>query len=765
MLPPGTPITVGSHKVTIIKYLSEGGFAHVYVVKLNRKYRGMDVAVLKRVAVPDKPALVDLRIEVDTMKKLRGHKHIVTFIDSHVSTLQGGGFEVFLLMEYCAGGALIDFMNQRLQNRLVETEILGIIQDVAIGVSNMHSLTPPLVHRDLKIENVLISSSNCYKLCDFGSSASPQRPGADAGECRQIEADILRHTTPQYRAPEMVDVYRRLPIDEKSDIWALGVLLYKLCYYTTPFESQGQLAILNASFDFPPQPAFSTPLKNLIRCMLLENPVQRPDIHQVLRTISQLQNKTTVASVSICFTSTNYKSNEILSASSNPNALPVSGAVMRRGSPQPQYTPAKQILPMRRGRLPRVASSSKSVGASPDPFLLLDSVSTSNLEDTELRYPPIENFSLNLDNDPGFDFETKSEDLRGRVVEKLADEAFNAKPLENSPPFANAYPLTDSNKWSMEETAISNRAMVSRGTMTSPITTVVRSLDEMETMPLNVKGDEKSQNSSKIELCRGCARSEGSHRKGHSKEKAMTSDLSPHIHDNLSFLEQLEDRGDKHTRLQEGDAAKDRQFSEFKQTGFKNDDAEKNFFSNQSIKSEHFRSHRKKPSFLGGQSARLPLSVKLGDAFKLFEHGHHTRPHEDLSMTSLSIETEDVPVLTQQLEQRKVSSRNSENQNFLQKKNSSKSLQAKVSKLLSDFENGSSNLNGFEHSENLGNPLDDDHNETRSTSSNGQTINDTINTMRPRPPPKPRRLLSKYSLKQNQMDDEHTSFTRRFPSL
>ena len=62
----------------------------------------------------------------------------------------------------------------------------------------------------------------------------------------------------------MIDVYRKQPIDEKSDIWALGVLLYKLCYYTTPFEAQGQLAILNASFKFPGHPYFSDRLKKLI---------------------------------------------------------------------------------------------------------------------------------------------------------------------------------------------------------------------------------------------------------------------------------------------------------------------------------------------------------------------------------------------------------------------------------------------------------------------------------------------------------------------
>ena len=62
----------------------------------------------------------------------------------------------------------------------------------------------------------------------------------------------------------MIDVYRKQPIDEKSDIWALGVLLYKLCYYTTPFEEVGQMAILNASFKYPAYPQFSDRLKMFI---------------------------------------------------------------------------------------------------------------------------------------------------------------------------------------------------------------------------------------------------------------------------------------------------------------------------------------------------------------------------------------------------------------------------------------------------------------------------------------------------------------------
>lgn len=267
---PGTKVQVGSHRVIIEKYLSEGGFAHVYVVRVPRDGDKHEVAVLKRVAVPDKDALANMRTEVETMKKLKGHRKIVTYIDSHASQMKGGGYEVFLLMEFCAGGGLIDFMNTRLQHRLTEPEILKIFGDVSEGVATMHYLRPPLLHRDLKVENVLISkpptspSGVEYKLCDFGSTAPPRPTATNASEARLIEEDIQKHTTMQYRSPEMVDVWRKQPIDEKSDIWALGVLLYKLCYYTTPFEEVGQMAILNASFKYPPYPAFSDRIKRLI---------------------------------------------------------------------------------------------------------------------------------------------------------------------------------------------------------------------------------------------------------------------------------------------------------------------------------------------------------------------------------------------------------------------------------------------------------------------------------------------------------------------
>jgi AP2-associated kinase len=108
-------------------------------------------------------------------------------------------------------------MNRRLRERLTEAEILQVFVDVCEAVAAMHNLKPPLLHRDLKVENILQSSLTRYKLCDFGSSTPvAPRPPSSTHEIRALEADLNRHTTLQYRAPEMVDVYLRRPVDEKS---------------------------------------------------------------------------------------------------------------------------------------------------------------------------------------------------------------------------------------------------------------------------------------------------------------------------------------------------------------------------------------------------------------------------------------------------------------------------------------------------------------------------------------------------------------------
>ncbi|KAJ3569732.1 hypothetical protein NP233_g4856 [Leucocoprinus birnbaumii] len=288
-LMPGQTISVNKYTVQVERYLSQGGFAQVYLVRTQAPVYNTTHHVLKHVVVANESMLTEVKKEVDVMRLLRGHPNIVYLIDAAWAKMPNGAFEVYILMEYCPGGGIIDMMNRRLRERLTEAEILQIFVEVCEGVAHMHNSRPPLLHRDLKVENILQSSTTSFKLCDFGSTATVSKPPSNSQEMRALEADLNRHTTLQYRAPEMIDLHSRRPIDEKSDVWALGVLLYKLCYYTTPFEEHGPLAILNVQYRFPPYPVYSQQMMQLISSMLREHGPQRPTVFEVLANVHRLR--------------------------------------------------------------------------------------------------------------------------------------------------------------------------------------------------------------------------------------------------------------------------------------------------------------------------------------------------------------------------------------------------------------------------------------------------------------------------------------------
>lgn len=448
---PGTKVQVGSQRVIIEKYLSEGGFAHVYVARVPRENNKHEIAVLKRVAVPDKDHLASMRTEVETMKKLKGHRHIVTYMDSHASQLNGGGYEVFLLMEFCSGGGLIDFMNTRLQHRLTEPEILKIFGDVAEGVACMHYLKPPLLHRDLKVENVLISKSEdgstMYKLCDFGSTAAPRAAASTPEEGRLIEEDVQKHTTMQYRSPEMIDVWRKQPIDEKADIWALGVLLYKLCYYTTPFEEVGQMAILNASFKYPSYPQFSDKLKKFIGWMLKEDPRNRPNIYQVIKEVCGMRG-TPIPIKDIYADRTQSEARKAQTLPSREGSTSSPGGIgLQKASSRVDAPRIPDIAPMRRGRPTssttpqQLANSAQPSPARGDPFAALDSKNyearAGAVDELSKRFPRLDEFSIAHDPSGRFQFDKSApaasppvqNNVDDRVAHALADDLFaSSKP-------------------------------------------------------------------------------------------------------------------------------------------------------------------------------------------------------------------------------------------------------------------------------------------------------------------------------------------------
>uniref|UniRef100_A0A673JRV1 BMP-2-inducible protein kinase-like n=1 Tax=Sinocyclocheilus rhinocerous TaxID=307959 RepID=A0A673JRV1_9TELE len=248
------------------------------MVFLARTHSGVRCA-LKRMYVNNVHDLNIFKREITIMKELSGHKNIVRYLDSTTNAVGDSVWEVLILMEYCKAGQVVKQMNQRLHVGFTEAEVLNIFCDACEAVARLHQCKTPIIHRDLKVENILLNDQGNYVLCDFGSATHkvllPHKDGITA-----VEDEIKKYTTLSYRAPEMINLYQGKAITTKADIWALGCLLYKLCFFTLPF-GESQVAICDGTFAVPDGSKFSSKLHCLIRYMLEPDQEKRPDIYQV----------------------------------------------------------------------------------------------------------------------------------------------------------------------------------------------------------------------------------------------------------------------------------------------------------------------------------------------------------------------------------------------------------------------------------------------------------------------------------------------------
>ncbi|MCO5576967.1 hypothetical protein L7F22_030788 [Adiantum nelumboides] len=277
----GKTVDVGSLRLQIRSIIAEGGFSRVY---LARDTQSGKFLALKHIICIDSESLDLVRKEVMALKAFRGHPNIIT-LEAQSMYDMNGTKECFLSMEYCEK-TMVDVLDNRGAGHYEEKQLLLMFRDVCNAVYAMHCQTPPVAHRDLKAENLLLGSDGQWKLCDFGSISTNHRrfeKAADMG----LEEDIIRkHTTPAYRAPEMWDLYRRDIICEKVDIWALGCLLYRMAYFKNAFDGESKLQILNGNFRLPELPNYSSTVTGLIKDMLNLSPEDRPTAMQVWQRVN-----------------------------------------------------------------------------------------------------------------------------------------------------------------------------------------------------------------------------------------------------------------------------------------------------------------------------------------------------------------------------------------------------------------------------------------------------------------------------------------------
>lgn len=284
----GQIVDVGNIRLRVGNQIAEGGYALVFIaydLKTNKEY------ALKRLFAADDSAKKAIAQEISFLQKLNGHPHIVPYIaaaSNQDATLRRT--EYLLVTEYCSGGRLYERVVHRSKPLEVE-QVVQVYYQICKAVKHMHEQEPPIIHRDLKVENCLLTSNGFIQLCDFGSATTKVYLPDESWSVKKreyVEDEMTKVTTPMYRAPEMLDTYSNYPINEQVDIWALGCLLYYLCFINHPFEDSAKLRILNAKYTIPVNDTKYTVLHDLIRTLLKIDPRQRPTIQTLVENLEDL---------------------------------------------------------------------------------------------------------------------------------------------------------------------------------------------------------------------------------------------------------------------------------------------------------------------------------------------------------------------------------------------------------------------------------------------------------------------------------------------
>ena len=220
--------TIGEYR--LIDYVGAGGMGEVYRAVHSKIGRVAAVKMMTRAGRD--PRSIERFLNEARIQASLHHPNIATLYD--FCEVSG---QPCIIMEFVDGQALDDHIAAN--GSLPASEALFILQAVAEALSYMHS--HGIVHRDIKSNNIKITSQGGVKLLDFGIAKDNSTPAfTQAG-------DVIG--TLQYLSPELL---KGGAADLRSDIWALGVLLYEMVAGRPPFEAAtiGQLyeKISKASF-------------------------------------------------------------------------------------------------------------------------------------------------------------------------------------------------------------------------------------------------------------------------------------------------------------------------------------------------------------------------------------------------------------------------------------------------------------------------------------------------------------------------------------
>lgn len=252
-----------ANRYQITALLDKGGMGDVYQAVDQTTGDPVAIKALKAQIVQEDPTLLErFRREADALAKL-DHPNIIRVIE----TIQEGERH-YIVMEFMSGGSLDKLLLKTPQ--LPVERALQIALDLSDALTRTHRLN--IIHRDLKPANVLLAADGTPKLTDFGVARIGDAPGTMLTQIGSILGTVA------YLSPEICEGGS---YDEKTDVWAFGVLIYQMLTGRVPFEEASAVATIAAILgdDLPDprqfRPDIPADVVDLLKKMLTKDPAGR----------------------------------------------------------------------------------------------------------------------------------------------------------------------------------------------------------------------------------------------------------------------------------------------------------------------------------------------------------------------------------------------------------------------------------------------------------------------------------------------------------
>ncbi|MGF1509192.1 MAG: protein kinase [Myxococcota bacterium] len=235
--------TVLADKYTIIKKIGEGGMGSVYIANQRPIDRKVAVKVLLGKLAEDEISVRRFEQEARAISRMQ-HPNTVTIYDFGRTEDDQGTERLYIVMEYLKGRTLTQVL--RADGQLAGPRASRIVRQVCASLADAHGAG--IVHRDLKPDNIFLtevgSDRDWVKVLDFGVAKL-----ADSESAGTLTQTGMIFGTPKYMSPEQAE---GRPIDNRADIYALGVILFELLVGRPPFVADTPVGLLLKHISDPP---------------------------------------------------------------------------------------------------------------------------------------------------------------------------------------------------------------------------------------------------------------------------------------------------------------------------------------------------------------------------------------------------------------------------------------------------------------------------------------------------------------------------------